>query len=244
MGGYIMNVHVYDSAKTASRAAATLFAAQLLRKPDSVFGFATGSTPIETYKYLAKWHEKGLLDFSDAVSFNLDEYVGLSAQDEASYAYFMRENLFDHINLKASWLPNGKAEDLQQECARYDAAIREMGGIDLQFLGIGRNGHIGFNEPADTFVVQTQIVDLTEDTIDANARFFDSMDQVPRQAVSMGIGAIMHARSIVLVALGENKAEAIKQMLYGDITPQLPASILRTHPNTVVILDREAASLL
>ena len=165
-------------------------------------------------------------------------------RDEASYAYFMRENLFDHINLKASWLPNGKAEDLQQECARYDAAIREMGGIDLQFLGIGRNGHIGFNEPADTFVVQTQIVDLTEDTIDANARFFDSMDQVPRQAVSMGIGAIMHARSIVLVALGENKAEAIKQMLYGDITPQLPASILRTHPDTVVILDREAASLL
>lgn len=239
-----MNVHVYDNAKTASRAAATLFAAQLIRKPASVFGFATGSTPVETYRYLAKWHKKGMLDFSSAISFNLDEYVGLAEQDEASYIRFMRENLFDHINLKASYLPNGLAGDLKQECARYDAAIREMGGVDLQFLGVGHNGHIGFNEPGDVFVYETNVVDLTEDTIQANARFFDSMDQVPRQAVSMGIGTIMQAKSIVFVALGEGKAEAVQQMIYGDITPHLPASILRAHPDTVVLLDRGAASLL
>ncbi len=239
-----MNVHVYDDAKLASRAAATLFAAQLLKKPASVFGFATGSTPVETYKYLAKWHKKGLLDFSSAVSFNLDEYVGLSQDDPASYVQFMRENLFDHINLKASYLPNGKPEDLQLECARYDASIREMGGIDLQFLGVGNNGHIGFNEPNDTFVFGTNVVNLTENTIQANARFFDSMDQVPRQAVSMGIGTIMQAKAIVFVALGESKAEVVKGMIYGDITPHLPASILRTHPDTVVLLDRGAASLL
>lgn len=239
-----MNVHVYDDAKTASRAAATLFAAQLIKKPDSVFGFATGSTPIATYKYLTKWHQKGLLDFSGAISFNLDEYVGLAEQDEASYIRFMRENLFDHVNLKASYLPNGMAADLSLECARYDAAIAEMGGIDLQFLGVGHNGHIGFNEPADAFVYQTQVVNLTEDTIEANARFFDSIDLVPRQAISMGIGAITQAKGIVFVALGESKAEVVKQMMYGDITPHLPASILRAHQNTVVILDREAASLL
>lgn len=239
-----MNVHVYDEPKLASRAAATLFAAQLLKKPTSVFGFATGSTPVETYRYLAKWHKKGLLDFSGTISFNLDEYVGLGAQDDASYAAFMRENLFEAINLKASYLPDGQASDLRQECARYDAAIQSFGGVDMQFLGIGHNGHIGFNEPADAFVYHTQVVDLTEDTINANARFFPTMDEVPRQAISMGIGAIMQAKSIVFVALGENKADVVREMIYGDITPRLPASILRTHPDTVVLLDREAAARL
>lgn len=243
MGGHTsLNIHVYDSPEKASEAAAMLFAAQVLQKPDSVLGFATGSTPIPTYKKLAAWHQAGLLDFSQAISFNLDEYVGLAKDHPCSYHVFMEENLFRHINLKASYLPDGSAKDLEAECKRYDAAIEKAGGIDLQFLGVGTNGHIGFNEPADTFVYGTQIVKLTDSTIASNRRFFNSADEVPREAIALGIGGIMQAKRVVFVAFGSGKVPAVTAMVKGDIKPQLPASILRLHQNAMVILDKEAAA--
>lgn len=239
-----MQIHVYESGRQANTAAAMLFAAQILSKPGSVLGLATGSTPIACYQHFVKWHREGLLDFSKAISFNLDEYCGLPATHPCSYHTFMRENLFDHVNLKASYLPDGNAPDMQAECARYDAAILAAGGIDIQFLGIGRNGHIGFNEPADRFVYGTQEVRLTQSTIDANRRFFDSAEEVPTRAISLGIGGIMASRKIVLVALGKDKAQAIRDTVLNDITPLVPASILRTHNDVSILLDKEAASLL
>ncbi len=239
-----MIVHVYDTSKLASLAAAHLFAAQILENPATVMGLATGSTPVETYKYLAKWFKDGLLDFSECVSFNLDEYVGLAPDHVCSYRRFMDENLFNHINMKETHLPSGIAGNLKAECRRYDKAIEKAGGIDIQFLGIGHNGHIGFNEPDSTFSYGTHVVDLTESTIQANKRYFDSEDQVPRQAISVGAGGIMQARKIVLVAYGEGKAKAIRQMVKGDADPQCQASILRLHPQVTVLLDEAAASLL
>ena len=225
-----MKIHVYDNAQLAGQAAATVFAAQLLRKPESVFGFATGSTPIPLYNQLSAWHKEGILDFSQAVSYNLDEYCRLPVTHECSYRAFMQANLFDHINMKETHVPNGNAEDKAAECAAYDAAIAAAGGIDLQLLGIGHNGHIGFNEPGPDFIFETHVVDLTEDTISANSRFFDSEDLVPRQAISLGIGGIMTAKEVVLVATGANKAQAVHDMLYGPVSPACQASILRTHP--------------
>lgn len=239
-----MVVRVFDRPEMVSKACALLIAAQVTQKPDSVLGLATGSSPIGTYQQLAKWHQEGVLDFSQAVSYNLDEYIGLPEDNSCSYHYFMQDELFRFINLKASFLPNGNAKDMQAECRRYDEAIQNAGGVDLQLLGIGRNGHIGFNEPADSFVYGTQVVDLTESTIQANRRFFESEDQVPRQAVSMGIGTIMSARSIVLIAMGADKAEAIYGMVKGEVTPNLPASILRMHKRAVVLCDKDAAGLL
>lgn len=239
-----MIVHVYQTPKKASLAAAQLFAAEILRNPEAVLGLATGSTPVETYRQLAKWHQEGLLDFSGCQSFNLDEYVGLAPDHPQSYRRFMDEQLFHHINMKATFVPSGIAENLKAECRRYDRAIEKAGGIDIQFLGIGHNGHIGFNEPSSKFTYGTQIVNLTESTINANKRYFDSEKDVPRQAISLGMGGIMRARQIVMVALGKGKAKAVKQMLKGDIDPQVQASILRLHPNCTVILDEEAASLL
>ena len=181
-----------------SRKAANLISAQVLSKPDSVLGLATGSTPIGTYKQLIEWYEKGDLDFSEVKSINLDEYVGLTGDHDQSYRYFMNTNLFNHVNIdKAKTnVPSGVAEDLEAECKRYDALIEEMGGIDLQLLGIGHNGHIGFNEPADSFVAPTHVVELGETTINANARFFSSADEVPKMAVTMGIKAIMQAKKV------------------------------------------------
>lgn len=239
-----MIVHVYETSKKASLAAAQLFAAEILRNPEAVLGLATGSTPVETYKQLIAWYQEGLLDFSSCQSFNLDEYVGLEPTHPQSYRRFMDEQLFDHINMKATFVPSGIAKSLSAECKRYDKAIEKAGGIDIQFLGIGHNGHIGFNEPSDKFTYGTQIVDLTESTINANKRFFASEKDVPRQAISLGMGGIMQARQIVLVALGKSKAKAVKQMIKGDIDPKVQASILRLHPNCTVILDQEAASLL
>lgn len=185
-----------------------------------------------------------MLDFSQCVSYNLDEYCGLPETHPCSYHAFMKDQLFDFINMKASFVPNGNASDLQAECARYDAAIQAAGGIDMQLLGIGRNGHIGFNEPAGRFVYGTQIVNLTESTIQANRRFFDSEKDVPRQAISLGIGGIMAAREVVLIAMGEDKAQAIHDMVCGDITPGVQASILRSHPHATILVDKAAASLL
>ena len=239
-----MQVRIYDNKEQVGIACAMLIAGQVTAKPDSVLGLATGSSPIGCYQQLIKWHQAGTLDFSKCVSFNLDEYVGLPETHETSYHAFMKAQLFDGINMKESFVPNGNAPDLAAECARYDTAIASYGGIDLQLLGIGRNGHIGFNEPSDRFVYGTQIVSLTESTINANQRFFNSIDEVPRKAISLGIGGIMSARRVVLIAMGQDKAQAIRDAVKGDITPRVQASILRAHPDTVFLVDRDAASLL
>ena len=225
--------------------AANIIAAQVSLNPKSVLGLATGSTPIGTYRHLVEWYQKGELDFGKAVSINLDEYCGLSGEHPQSYRRFMRENLFNHINIPAdrSFLPDGTQTDSVLECARYDRIIEEHNGIDLQLLGIGRNAHIGFNEPDDHFSKGTHCVDLTESTIQANSRLFDSIDDVPRQAYTMGTQTIMYARMILVVANGEAKAQAVHDMCYGPVTPECPASILQLHTNCVVVADEAALSL-
>ncbi len=241
-----MQIHLFDNAAQVGKAAATLMAAQVIRKPNSVIGLATGSTPIPTYQELINLCKGGVLDFSRVKSFNLDEYCNLPVGHECSYHSFMKENLFDHINIEAenTHVPDGNAKNPQEECARYDMAINRAGGIDVQILGIGRNGHIGFNEPADAFVYGCHIVNLTQSTIEANRRFFDSEKDVPRQAISLGVGSIMNARQVLLLATGEDKAEAIRKAICEDINPRTQASILRTHPDVIFLLDKAAAGLL
>lgn len=241
-----MQIHVYDHAQQVGQAAATLLAAQLISKPDSVLGLATGSTPIPTYQALISLYRAGVVDFSSASSFNLDEYVGLPVEHGCSYHSFMREQLFDHVNMLADHIhiPDGNAADPQTECARYDQAIAAAGGIDIQVLGIGRNGHIGFNEPADAFVKGTNKVALTASTIDANARFFASRDDVPTHAYTMGIGSIMKAKRVLLVVNGEKKAQAVKDCFFGPIKPQAPGSILQLHPDFTLVADEAALSLV
>lgn len=210
-----------------------------IAKGAKTLGLATGSTPLAFYDEI----RKSDLDFSDMTSVNLDEYVGLVADNDQSYHYFMQENLFRAKSFKESFLPNGLASDLQEETRRYDQVIAEH-PIDFQILGIGHNGHIGFNEPGTSFDVTTHVVNLAEDTIKANSRFFDSIDDVPKQAISMGIQSIMQSKMIVLMAYGQGKADAIKQMIEGPVTEDLPASVLQKHPNVVVIVDEAAASAL
>ena len=236
-----MVVHVFDTC--AGRAGSRRGHRRAgFTKPDSV-GLATGSTPMDTYRELISLHRGGVLDFS-RVKASLDEYVGLPDGHPESYVSFMKRNLFDHINIGSYSLPDSRARDLQRECESYEQAIKNDGGIDLQLLGIGNNGHIGFNEPGEAFTYSTNLTTLAQSTIDANKRFFDSIDQVPRQALSMGIGTIMEARSILLLALGEAKAQAVYQMIRGPITPQVPASILRSHARVTVMLDKAAAARL
>lgn len=220
-----------------SRDAANIISAQVIMKPDCVLGLATGSTPLGTYAQLAKWYHKGDLDFADVTTVNLDEYVGLAGTHEQSYRYFMNENFFKHINIEPenTFVPNGCAADLETECAAYDAHIKAVGGIDLQLLGIGLDGHIGFNEPDDVFVKNTHVVDLHPSTIEANARFFASAQEVPRQAVTMGMVSIMQAKKILLIANGKAKRDILEQAFYGPITPRIPASILQLHPDITVI---------
>jgi len=230
--------------KDMSRKAANIISAQIIMKPNCVLGLATGSSPVGTYEKLVKWYEKGYLDFSSVSSVNLDEYWGLPRENEQSYYYFMHDNLFDHVNIDPAHthLPNGMAEDADAECARYDEVVRSMGGVDLQLLGIGHNGHIGFNEPADTFAKGTHCVDLTQSTIEANKRFFDSIDDVPKKAISMGIQTIMMAKKILLVACGEDKAEAVYNSFFGPVTSQVPGSILQMHPDVTLVADEAALS--
>ncbi len=241
-----MQTHIFKTAGQVGQAAATLIAAQLLRKPGSILGLATGSSPIPTYEALIRMHHAGVLDFSQAVTFNLDEYVGLDADHPCSYHRFMQERLFQHVNIRPEnvHIPDGRASDLTAAAHAYDASILAAGGIDLQLLGIGRNGHIGFNEPGEHFVYGCHKVRLSESTIHANRRFFASEEDVPRYAVSLGIGSIMQARQVLLIATGEDKAEAIRRALEGDVSPLWQASILRTHPDVVFLLDEAAASLL
>ena len=241
-----MKIFVMEDYNAMSRKAASIMSAQVILNPKSVLGLATGSTPIGTYKVLAERCAKGDLDFSQVKSINLDEYVGLSPEHDQSYRYFMNTNLFDHINIdKANTnVPNGLAEDVDAECARYNQVINTLGPIDIQVLGMGHNGHIGFNEPDDHFPLETHKVDLAQSTIDANARFFASADEVPRQALTMGIKTIMQAKAVLVVVNGEGKAEIVKKAFSGPVTPQVPASILQMHPNVILVGDEEALSLL
>lgn len=229
-----------------SRKAANIISAQVIMKPNCVLGLATGSTPVGTYKQLIDWYNKGDLDFSRVVSINLDEYKGLSGDNEQSYRYFMNHNFFDHINIRKEYtfVPNGMEPDAEVACAAHNEVIRRFGGIDLQLLGLGRNGHIGFNEPGESFEKETHCIDLTSSTIDANKRFFEKEEDVPRQAYTMGIKNIMLARKILLIASGEDKADALARALEGPITPQLPASILQLHNDVTVVADEAALSKL
>ena len=219
-------------------------AAQVIMKPDCVLGLATGSTPIGLYQQLVAWYEKGDLDFSEVRTVNLDEYKGLSRENDQSYYYFMHHNLFDHVNLPAenSHLPNGMEPDSDKECRRYSELIRSMGGVDLQLLGIGHNGHIGFNEPGDAFDNDVHCVDLTQSTIEANKRFFASADDVPKQAYTMGIKTIMQAKKILIVASGEDKADIVRDAFFGPITPKVPASVLQLHNDVTLVADEAALS--
>lgn len=241
-----MRIVVTNSYDEMSKVAARLVAGQLYLKPNSVLGLATGSTPEGMYAELVKVHNNVGLDFSDVISFNLDEYIGLNKDNEQSYYYFMHKHLFDHVNIKPEniHIPNGNPENLVEECKKYDELIEAKGGIDLQILGIGQNAHIGFNEPDIKFEATTHKVKLDEETIEANSRFFDNKDDVPKYAISMGIKTIMLAKKIILLASGKNKAQAIYKAIYGSVRPDAPASILQLHRDVVVIVDKEAASLL
>lgn len=240
-----MKVIITENYDEMSKKAAELIIDVVKKNPNAVLGFATGTSPIGLYQNLIKDCKENGTSYKNVSTVNLDEYVGLTADHDQSYAYFMRTNLFDHIDIdqKNTNLPCGSASDLQKECDRYNALLDEK-TQDVQVLGIGSNGHIGFNEPNTPFDSVTHIVDLTENTIKDNSRLFNSIDEVPRQALSMGIKNIMQAKSIVMVVSGKNKAQAVKGMVNGEITPELPASILQLHPFVTVICDKEAASLL
>ena len=228
-----------------SRKAANIISAQVIMKPNCVLGLATGGTPVGAYAQLVEWYNKGDLDFSEVTTVNLDEYRGLPKEHPESYWSFMHKNLFDHVNIRpeAIHLPDGTNPDAADACKKYNEIIHSVGGIDLQLLGLGPNGHIGFNEPDDHFSKGTHCVDLTESTIQANSRLFDSIDDVPRQAYTMGTQTIMYARMILVVANGEAKAQAVHDMCYGPVTPECPASILQLHTNCVVVADEAALSL-
>lgn len=224
-----------------SVAAANIIAAQVILKPNSVLGLATGSSPVGAYKELIKKYENGELDFSAVTSVNLDEYIGLDGDNDQSYRYFMNTNLFNHVNIDKSktFVPSGIATDVEKECKDYDDNIARLGGIDLQLLGIGLDGHIGFNEPDEFFTKATHKVTLDESTIEANARFFESIDDVPRAAVTMGMGGIMGAKKVLLIANGESKKEIIEKAFFGPIDPKVPASILQLHSDLTVIYSKK-----
>lgn len=234
----IIKVKDYDE---ISKKASEIIAAQLILKNDSILGLATGSTPIGTYKYLIEKYNNQEIDFSKVKSINLDEYVGLETNNNQSYRYFMNHNLFNHVNIDKNNtnVPNGLEQDENKECERYHKLI-ENNPIDLQILGIGNNGHIGFNEPSDTFSLKTHKVKLTESTIEANKRFFESIDEVPKYAYTMGIGEIMSAKKILILASGKAKAPIIKKLLENEVTPNIPASILKFHNDCTLIVDKEA----
>lgn len=243
MGGNIMKVIIEKDYEKLSKVAANIVKDEIEKKPNLILGLATGSTPEGMYKELIRMHKEEGLDFSQVTTFNLDEYVGIDKDHPNSYHYFMKNIFFDHINIDPNntFIPDGKAENPEEYCKEYDKLIEDKGGIDLQILGIGENGHIAFNEPDEYLNLNTSIVKLTESTIQANSRFFDSINQVPKTAITMGIGSIMKARKIILLANGKKKAKAIRELLKQDkLTTQLPASMLLLHPDVTVIIDEEA----
>lgn len=235
-----MNYIEVENYGELSRKAAAIIAAQVISKPESVLGLATGSSPLGAYDCLAKAYENKDLDFSKVTSVNLDEYVGLNGDNDQSYRYFMNTNLFSKINIRKEYtfVPNGCAEDIEKECREYDERIESLGGIDIQLLGIGLDGHIGFNEPDKVFIKETHLVDLDPSTIEANARFFASKEDVPKKAITMGMGGIMNANKVLLIANGKNKEEIVKKAFFGPITPEIPASILQLHPDVTVIYSK------
>ena len=237
-----MKIYKAKDYKDMSRKAANIISAQVIMKPNCVLGLATGSTPIGTYDQLVEWYNKGDLDFSEVTTVNLDEYKGLPRTNDQSYYYFMHQHLFDRVNIdpERTNVPNGMEPDAEKECGRYEELIRSLGGVDLQLLGLGHNGHIGFNEPGEAFEKETHCVDLTESTIEANKRFFASADDVPKQAYTMGIKTIMQANKILIVVNGENKADIVERAFFGPVTPEVPASILQLH-NDVTLVGDEAA---
>ena len=241
-----MRIIVCENYQSLSKKAAQIIGSQIILEPKSVLGLATGSTPVGMYQNLIKMYEEGLIDFSKITTFNLDEYYKLPIDNNQSYHYFMDENLFNHINIcrENIHVPNGMAEDIETECTSYDKMINDIGGIDIQVLGIGNNAHIGFNEPTINFNKGTHVVTLDESTRKANARFFNSLDEVPTKAITMGTGSIIKSKKILLLASGKNKAEAIYNTVHGKVTPEAPSSILQFHQNVILILDKEAASLL
>lgn len=241
-----MKIYVAEDYQSMSRKAANIVSAQVILNPASVLGLATGSTPVGMYKQLIDWYNKGDLDFDQVKSVNLDEYVGLAPDHPQSYRYFMQTNLFDHVDIlpENTNVPDGLAKDPAAESERYERLVAGLGYADLQLLGMGRNGHIGFNEPCDHFPVITHLVNLAPSTIEANSRFFASAGDVPKQALSMGIGTIMRARKILVVVSGEEKADAVYQAVCGPVTPEAPASILQLHPDVTLVGDKEATSKL
>lgn len=241
-----MKLIVAKDYEEMSKIAAEEMANVVKEKNNAVLGLATGGTPLFMYKELIKMNKAGEIDFSQVTSVNLDEYVGISGEHDQSYRYFMNINLFNNINIDKSrtFVPNGLAENIKEECKAYDERIASLGGIDCQLLGIGNNGHVGFNEPNEELSLGTHLTSLKEDTIKANARFFNSIEEVPTRAVTMGLGGIMKAKKIILIASGEGKAEIIEKLLKGKITTQVPASMLQMHNNVVVIVDEAAAKLV
>ena len=241
-----MNVLTFENEEQIGVAAGYYMCGQVLQKPDSVLGLATGSTPLKAYKHMIELYERKAVDFSKVTTFNLDEYVNLDVRDRNSYHTFMYENLFNHINIPDENINflNGNAWDLDKECRDYEKKIKAAGGIDIQLLGIGSNGHIAFNEPAESFQRWSHVVELKESTIADNSRFFDDIKDVPTKAITMGIGSIMQAKRILIIALGEHKAKAIKQLIDGNVTPSCPASVLQFHTDVTLMLDEGAASLI
>ena len=233
--------------KDMSRKAANIISAQVIMKPNAVLGLATGSSPVGTYAQLIDWYNKGDIDFSEVTTINLDEYRGLPREHDQSYWYFMHKNFFDSVNVQPDriFVPDGSNPDAAEACREYDAIIQRAGGIDLQLLGIGHDGHIGFNEPGAAFELGTHCVDLTKETIEANKRFFNNDETlVPRQAYTMGIKTIMQARKVLMVASGADKAQIIKKAFFGPVTPEVPASILQMHPDFILVGDQDALSLI
>lgn len=241
-----MTIYVEKDYQAMSQAAAEMLLAEVKANPQAVLGLATGSTPIGMYQDLVKAYEQGQVDFSKVVTYNLDEYYPIRHDNDQSYHYFMRENLFKYINIlpENTHVPSGETTDVQASANQYDEAIYQLGGVDLQVLGIGNNGHIGFNEPASVFAKGTGLVDLTQSTIEANSRFFDSIEDVPKKAVSMGIATIMQAKKIMLLASGQAKADIITRTILGDISPEVPASALQLHRDVTFFLDQEAGQSL
>ena len=237
-----MKIYKAKDYKDMSRKAANIISAQVIMKPNCVLGLATGSTPIGTYDQLVEWYNKGDLDFSEVTTVNLDEYKGLPRTNDQSYYYFMHQHLFDRVNIdpERTNVPNGMEPDAEKECGRYEELIRSLGGVDLQLLGLGHNGHIGFNEPGEAFEKETHCVDLTESTIEANKRFFASADDVPKQAYTMGIKTIMQAKKILIVVNGENKADIVERAFFGPVTPEVQASILQLHTDVTLVGDEAA----
>lgn len=241
-----MRVIIEKDYEAMSKKAALLVASQVRLKPNSVLGLATGSTPLGMYDELIEMYEKDEIDFSEVKTFNLDEYCSLSPDNPQSYHYYMKNNFFDHINIHPSNtnLLDGMTNNVTEECLDYDRKIKRAGGIDLQVLGIGPNGHIGFNEPGEKLNVRTHQVDLAQETIEANSRFFDSRDKVPRKAITVGMATILKSNRILLMASGKNKARAIRESISGYVSTDVPASLLQTHPEVTVIIDEEAADLI